>query len=213
MVWLSSHKASRCAIRQLCRGLLRRKYAIMRAASGNKRENVESETGRDMENANTKLKVYCETSFWSWLVSRPSTNPDHAVKQAWTRKWWAECAPGCELYVSGFVATEAASGDSVQSSMRLAEISKCRALDSGHPAVDALAKELLRRHAIPEKEVADAFHVATAAVYGMDMLLTWNCRHMANLHTLPKTATIVAMSGYDCPKILTPRDAMEGCHD
>ena len=32
-----------------------------------------------MEEAKKKLKVYCETSFWSWLVSRPSTNPDHEV--------------------------------------------------------------------------------------------------------------------------------------
>jgi hypothetical protein len=32
-----------------------------------------------------RLKVYCETSFWSWLVSRPSSDPDHTVKQAYTR--------------------------------------------------------------------------------------------------------------------------------
>ncbi len=29
--------------------------------------------GIDMETEKKKLKVYCETSFWSWLVSRPST--------------------------------------------------------------------------------------------------------------------------------------------
>ena len=33
----------------------------------------------------------------------------------------------------------------------------------------------------------DAYHIATAAFYGMDVLLTWNCRHMANEFTLPKT--------------------------
>ena len=61
-----------------------------------------------MEAARKKLKVYCETSFWSWLVSRPSTNPDHAVKQAWTRKWWEEAAPKCEIHVSEHVLAEAA---------------------------------------------------------------------------------------------------------
>ena len=38
-----------------------------------------------MEKTIKKLKVYCETSFLSWLVSRPSTIPDHAVNQAYTR--------------------------------------------------------------------------------------------------------------------------------
>ena len=56
-----------------------------------------------MEEAKKKLKVYCETSFWSWLVSRPSTDPDHAIKQAWTRKWWEEAAPKCEIHVSEHV--------------------------------------------------------------------------------------------------------------
>ena len=53
-----------------------------------------------METGKKKLKVYCETSFWSWLVSRPSSVPDHAVKQAWTRKWWESATPECDLYVS-----------------------------------------------------------------------------------------------------------------
>jgi len=67
-----------------------------------------------MEATKKKLKVYCETSFWSWLVSRPSTEPDHAVKQAWTRKWWEESALGCEIFISEHVLTEAARGDSEQ---------------------------------------------------------------------------------------------------
>lgn len=50
----------------------------------------------------------------------------------------------------------------------------------------------------------DAAHIATAAIYGMDVLLTWNCKHMANLVTMPKTAAIVAKAGYECPVIITP---------
>ena len=75
-----------------------------------------------MEEARKKLKVYCETSFWSWLVSRPSTNPDHAVKQAWTRKWWEEAAPKCEIHVSEHVLAEVARGDGEQSQLRLAAL-------------------------------------------------------------------------------------------
>ena len=166
-----------------------------------------------MEEAKKKLKVYCETSFVSWLVSRPSTMPDHAVKQAYTRRWWEECAPRCELFASGFVINEAASGDAGQAALRLAELKHFSILDGEVPEVLELASRLLESHAIPEKETADASHIATAAVYGMDILLTWNCKHMANLITLPRTASVIAMSGYECPKIITPIDALEVEYD
>jgi len=166
-----------------------------------------------MGNTIKKLKVYCETSFLSWLVSRPSTIPDHAVKQAYTRKWWEDCAPKCELFASGFVVNESASGDADQAALRLAELSKFNLLNGDVPEVSGLALRLLETHAIPEKETADASHIATAAVYGMDILLTWNCKHMANLITLPKTASVIASTGYECPKILTPKDALEVEYD
>ena len=159
--------------------------------------------------AHEKMKIYCETSFWSWLVSRPSTNPDHAVKQAWTRKWWEEIAPKCDVYVSGYVVEEASRGDQSESDKRLDAIMKCLVLDGATAEVKSLASKLIEFHAVPEKEVADAYHIATAAVYGMDVLLTWNCRHMANLHALPRTAAVLGKAGYFCPKILTPKDAME----
>ena len=64
-------------------------------------------------------------------------------------------------------------------------------------------------HALPATEATDASHIATAAVYGMDVLLTWNCRHMANPITLPKTASIISDAGYQCPIIITPKDFLE----
>ena len=76
-------------------------------------------------------------------------------------------------------------------------------------AVVSLARKLIAGHALPDGEMTDALHIATAAVNGMDVLLTWNCKHMANLVTLPKTASVVAFAGYECPKILTPEKAME----
>jgi len=43
----------------------------------------------------------------------------------------------------------------------------------------------------------------------MDVLLTWNCRHMANPVTLPKTAMLVGKAGYICPVIITPQDFLD----
>lgn len=44
---------------------------------------------------------------------------------------------------------------------------------------------------------------------GMDVLLTWNCRHMANPHTLPRTRQIISAEGFFCPAIMTPKTFIE----
>ena len=159
--------------------------------------------------AQEKMKIYCETSFWSWLVSRPSTNPDHAVKQAWTRKWWEEIAPKCDVYVSEHVLAEASQGDKEQSHRRLDALEGIVELDGSSQDVDKLAQTLLLAHAVPQEEVTDAYHIATASVCGMDVLLTWNCRHMANRFALPKTIAVVTKAGYRCPAIVTPENFLK----
>ena len=40
-----------------------------------------------MEEARKKLKVYCETSFWSYLTGRPTALAHIALKQASTLAW------------------------------------------------------------------------------------------------------------------------------
>jgi len=47
-----------------------------------------------------KLRVYCETSFWSFLNGRPTPLSHIAIKQAATLQWWQEIAPKCMLFVS-----------------------------------------------------------------------------------------------------------------
>ena len=51
--------------------------------------------------------------------------------------------------------------------------------------------------------------IAAAAVIGADVLLTWNCKHMANPHTLPKTRQIVTAAGYVCPQVMTPKTFLD----
>ena len=151
-----------------------------------------------------KLRVYCETSFWSFLNGRPTPLEHIAVKQAATLKWWQEIAPKCEIYVSRFVVDEAADGNSDDAKLREQLISKAIALDGKVSEALELAVKLIDGHAVPVNEGTDAAHIATAAVYGMDVLLTWNCRHMANPVTLPKTAMIIGAEGFRCPIIITP---------
>jgi len=156
-----------------------------------------------------KLKVYCETSFWSFLNGRPTPLAHIAVKQAATLQWWQDLAPKCEIYISQYVDEESEKGYDLDAEKRVVSMSNSIALDGMIPETRSLAQKLLDGHALPQKEVTDAAHIATAAVYGMDVLLTWNCRHMANPVTLPKTAMIVGREGYVCPIIITPAEFLE----
>ena len=53
----------------------------------------------------------------------------------------------------------------------------------------------------------DAYHVAIAAVNGIEYLLTWNCAHIANAHTRPKIEFACRALGYEPPIICTPDEA------
>ncbi len=159
-----------------------------------------------METAGNKLKIYCETSFWSYLVGGPTSDEKVARWQALTRKWWEEIAPKCEIFVSQHVFDEAQQGNRMMASARMRLILEVRQLDGKTLEIETLAGILQTGHAVPQNEKTDASHIATAAVRGMDVLLTWNCKHMANPITLPKTAMIIGKAGYSCPVIVTPEE-------
>ena len=156
-----------------------------------------------------KLKVYCETSFWSFLNGRPTPLAHIALKQAATLQWWQEIAPKCLLFVSQHVDAEGADGNPEMAALRKASIERMPLLDGFRDEIVVLAEKLMEAHVVPVSEGTDALHIATAAYYKMDVLLTLNCRHMANPVTLPKTVEVIMKAGYHAPIIITPGDFLE----
>ena len=151
-----------------------------------------------------KLKVYLETSFVNYLTGRSTSNVKIASEQAYTRQWWETERGKCEVFVSGYTIAESESGGPEYVEKRMEAIKGVSVIREDAEKVAELGKKLLSGHAIPEGEVTDAMHIASAAIAGMDILLTWNCKHMANPHTLPKTRAIVSAAGYVCPAVMTP---------
>lgn len=151
-----------------------------------------------------RAKVYLETSFVSYLVGKETTDVKISSDQAWTRKWWAEIAPECDVFVSDFVLAEARVGNAEQISKRLEFLKGINFVDYDGEKVEALARKLIGDDAFPPNAATDAYHAAVSAVSGMDYLLTWNCKHIANPIRLPMTLRIIRSEGYVCPQILTP---------
>lgn len=65
------------------------------------------------------------------------------------------------------------------------------------------AYNLVRLKLVPEKALADALHIAIAATAGMDYLLTWNCRHIANAVTRPEIESRCREMGF-VPQVYVP---------
>jgi hypothetical protein len=57
--------------------------------------------------------------------------------------------------------------------------------------------------------LADALHIAVAATTGMDYLLIWNCKHIANAVTKPKIESLCREMDMIPPVICTPEELLE----
>ena len=160
-------------------------------------------------NTNKRLKVYLETSFVSYLTGDATVNAKVAADQAFTRLWWTQERPQCDIFISAYTAAESSKGREASVRKRMEALEGLPLVSANDDTVIALAGKLLEAHALPPGETTDALHIAAAAVGGMDVLLTWNCRHMANPHTLPRTKEIVRAAGFHCPDIMTPKTFIE----
>jgi hypothetical protein len=110
--------------------------------------------------------------------------------------------------VSEFVLVEAQGGDSEPARKRLQALSGIPALDL-IPEVEAMAAALLEAGALPPHARLDAFHIAIACVHGVDFLLTWNFRHIANAEKWASIEAVCVRIGLKMPRICSPLELME----
>lgn len=151
--------------------------------------------------------VYIETSIIGYLTARPSNNLILMANLESTRQWWETRRDRFTLYISQVVLDEVARGDAEIATRRL-EILRDFPLLEVSEAVQNLAAQFLTRSNLPPKATDDALHIAAATVYGLDYLLTWNCRHIANAQIQKKLAQISLDAGYELPTICTPYELM-----
>ena len=155
----------------------------------------------------TKPAVYLETSVVGYATSRPSRDLVVAGHQQITREWFALRAQRYELFVSQLVASEASGGDEEAARRRSAFLQGIQRLGITD-AAGKLAARLVESGAVPRKAAEDALHIAIAAVQGVDYLLTWNCKHIANASMRQAIEGVCRAAGYEPPVICTPEELM-----
>lgn len=151
--------------------------------------------------------VYIETSILGYLTARSTKNLILAANIEVTREWWESRSSAFTLYISQVVLDEAARGDAEIALRRLEIINGLPLVDLNQSVLN-LAAQFLSRSNLPSKASDDAVHIAAATVHGLDYLLTWNCKHIANAQIQRKLEEISLDFGYQLPVICTPYELL-----
>ena len=165
-----------------------------------------------MAESGAKPTVYVETTVVSYLTAWPSRDIVRQAHQQITRDWWDRHRPSFDVLASELVLREASLGDASAAEERVRVLSGVRLLAINEAATE-LAEHLVRRGAIPPNASVDALHVAIAAVNGVDYVLTWNCRHLANASMRRIIESACVERGFRPPVICTPDSLSGGVDD
>ena len=76
------------------------------------------------------------------------------------------------------------------------------------PAADELARRYLAEGILKANMLADAQHIAMATVANVDVLVSWNFRHVVNLPRIHGYHGVNAKLGYPTIEIRSPREVL-----
>jgi len=155
-----------------------------------------------------KAKVYIETTVISYLTARPSRDIVIAGHQQITREWWDTCREHFDIVASQLVVQEASAGDQEAAQERLSLLDTIALLEVTEDSLN-LAQDLLNMGVLPQEAAEDALHIAVAVTNGVEYLLTWNCRHLANAAMRVGIETVCRSAGYEPTIICTPDELLE----
>jgi len=150
------------------------------------------------------LKLYLETSSWNFYYA-----DDAPEKKAVTREFFDSLPNNqFDLYISEVVLDEIDKAspektaqlrnliDRFQTNLLLLELSSSQ-----------LANAYIDNKILPPKAFYDAQHVAIATVNELDLVVSWNLRHIANIHRQKKVNAINMLNGYNKPlQLITPME-------
>ena len=147
-------------------------------------------------------RVYLETSFVSACVTNRDDTASVYRRQV-SAEWWKGQRGKHDLFVAEEVVAELSHPD-------FRHRTDATALIRGIPLlpvteeVRGLARIFVREKVMPGPVAGDAVHVAIATGHGMDYMLTWNVRHLANVNKLEHLRIICRRVGFLPPQIVTP---------
>lgn len=151
-----------------------------------------------IEMPKVKLKIYLDTSVIS-------VYDDSRIlqRQAQTQEFW-RTLKDFNVYVSEVTLNEINNSPNVRKRNQLLRLIKNFEILPITQEVEKLANEYIKKKIIPEKYFDDALHLAAATVNGLNILVSWNCKHLINLRTKRDANKINLSKGYKEVELAEP---------
>ncbi len=144
-----------------------------------------------------KLSIYLDTSVFSAYYDE--SNPDRMTV---TRDFWNEIRD-LNLYASDLTLDELSAHPDFQIRQLLLQLTSNFDILDSKVAAD-LADEYMKHEVFPKGKEDDALHVAIASFYGINILLSWNFKHIVKRKTRHIISMINTLFGYPIPEIISP---------
>ena len=153
-----------------------------------------------------KPLAYIETTVPNFYYDM---RPEVAIieRRLWTREWWESAAARYELVTSTAVVEELGRGTSEYVPLRLELVRHLPTLQVT-PEVIEVVDTYIRRKLMPGGRNGDAYHLELASCYRFDLIVTWNCRHLANPNKFAHVRYVNRLLGLPVPEIVTPLDLL-----
>jgi predicted nucleic acid-binding protein len=151
-------------------------------------------------------KIYLETSIFNFVFADDA--PD---KKADTLKLFEEIKKGkWKAYTSDYSVDELNRAQEPRRSKMRNVISQfnVEVLPYGIE-IEKLADTYIAEKMIPQKYAEDALHIATASVHGLDVIVSWNFKHIVKVKTITLTESINLKFGYKRILINSPTEVIE----
>lgn len=153
-------------------------------------------------------RIYFDTSFFGYLVARPSRDLMLAARQQATLTLWELRHKAYVPLLSGLVLQEASLGDEATTCQRLVACAQADCMPITQDAQD-FAQQLISTGALSATEPADAVHLAVATMARMDYLVSWNFATLVAPTVRQRLCQHIARLGLTPPLITTPDHLLE----
>lgn len=152
-----------------------------------------------------QLKLYIETSVWNFLYAE-----DSPEKKATTELFFREVEDrNHEIYISELVLDEFNNAPGWKQVLLKDAIDKYKpSVFDVHGITEHLVRNYLKYDLLSEKQLADLGHIAVATFYQMDVLVSWNMRHIVKRKTRIMANALNNLFGFRPIDIFTPEEVI-----
>ncbi len=151
--------------------------------------------------------IYIETSIPSFYYTS-RIDAQSVARKEWTREWWEKYANEFELTSSVAVIDELQQGSCQHTQDRINLLDNVTLLELNQDITD-ITHIYIEHFIMPNDPKGDALHLALACYYKVDVLLTWNCQHIANANKFEHIRRINFQIGLPTPILATPLNYLE----